>query len=527
MLSSTTDESEINQDRPTYSAAGQGVSDVALLHAEGLSLSFGATRALVSVSIEVHAGERVVVVGENGAGKSTLMNVLAGVLRPDSGQMTMDGSAYAPGSPREAIDKGVAMVHQEPTFFAQLSVLENVFMGRELRSRAGNLRWPAMRAEARDLFAKLRLPLRLLSQRMDRLSLGEQQLALIARALHQEARLLILDEPTSILTDNEAELLFALVDDHVASGGGVLYISHRIREFPRVADRVVVLKDGQVVADLAVADADEQTIIRHMSGRELASFQRSTQTARSSEPVLALAGLTRRGTYEDVDLVVHGGEVVGLYGLMGSGRTEIALTIFGAMKPDSGTMLLDGAPYAPGSPADAVRQRVAYVPEDRKTLGLYRLMDCGANLSSAALPRLTRRGLVQRGQERGVVAKGYSALAIKSRSHKESILNLSGGNQQKILLARWLATNPNVLLLDEPTRGIDVGTKAEIHRLVDEQAGSGRAVLLISSELPELLALSDRVYVLYQGRVAAELPGGQGSEESVIAATMGATDNVH
>jgi len=502
-------------------------ASVPLLRAEGLSVTFGATRALRSVSIEVRRGERVVVVGENGAGKSTLMKVLAGVLRPDEGHMSMGGVPYAPGSPREAIATGVAMVHQEPTFFPQLSVLENVFMGREIRSRIGNLRWAAMRAEGRELFAELRLPVRLLDQRMDRLSLGEQQLGLIARALHQHAQLLILDEPTSILTDHEAELLFTLIDGHVVGGGGVLYISHRMSEFPRVADRVVVLKDGQVVTELAAEEASEKAVIRHMSGRELMAFQRGAGRTRSSEPVLALSGLTRRGTYADIDLVVHGGEVVGLYGLMGSGRTEIALTVFGAIRPDHGTMLLDGRRYAPGSPAEAVRQGVAYVPEDRKTLGLYALMDCRANLSSAALPRLTRHGLVQRRQEHQLVADGYSALAIKSRSQEESILNLSGGNQQKVLLARWLANNPQLLLLDEPTRGIDVGTKAEIHRLVDEQAGLGRAVLLISSELPELLALSDRIYVLYQGRVAAEVAGGAASEESVSTATMGVNTRVN
>ena len=492
-----------------------------LLHAQGLSLAFGATRAIDRVDLTVHRGERVVVVGENGAGKSTLMKVLAGVLRPDAGRMTIDGTAYEPGSPREAIAAGVAMVHQEPTFFPQLSVLENVFMGREIKSRSGNLRWGDMRTEGHTLFDELRLPSRLLDQRMDRLSLGEQQLTLIARAVHQQARLLILDEPTSILTDTEAELLFTLVDDHVAAGGGVLYISHRMREFPRVADRVVVLKDGRVVADLVADQADEATIIRSMSGRDLLAFERTRDQERSPEPVLTLQGLGRDGMYDGIDLTVHAAEVVGLYGLMGSGRTELALTIFGALQPDRGRMTLHGQHFHPSSPAMAVRQGVAYVPEDRKSLGLYPLMDCGANLASAALPRLTRRRVIQRRAEKRLVQDGYAALAIKSRSPEESILNLSGGNQQKVLLARWLANDPRLLLLDEPTRGIDVGTKAEIHRLVNGQAALGRAVLLISSELPELLALSDRIYVLYQGRVAAELPGGTDSEQSVLTATMG------
>lgn len=493
----------------------------------GLSLSFGATRALTHVDLDVHVGERVVVVGENGAGKSTLMKLLAGVLRPDEGTMTFEGRDYAPGSPGEAIGLGVAMVHQEPTFFPQLSVLENVFMGREIRGRTGNLRWAAMRAEGRQLFDTLQLSTQLLDRRMDRLSLGEQQLALIARALHQDARLLILDEPTSILTDTEAELLFQLVDGHVAAGGGVLYISHRMREFPRVADRVVVLKDGQVVADLPAAEADEQTLIRHMSGRDVLAFQRGRRQQRSDRPVLSLHDLTRRGTYAGVSIDVHGGEVVGLYGLMGSGRSELALTVLGALRADSGTMALNGVQHKPQSPAQAVRAGVAYVPEDRKTLGLYALMSCGANLSSAALPRLTRHSLIQEKLEKRVVEHGYSTLSVKSTDAEESILNLSGGNQQKVLLARWLANDPQLLLLDEPTRGIDVGTKAEIHRLVDEQAQQGRAILLISSELPELLALSDRVYVLYQGEVAAELPGGPNSEEDVLSATMGANRHNH
>jgi len=275
------------------------------------------------------------------------------------------------------------------------------------------------------------------------------------------------------------------------------------------------------VADLVADQADEATIIRSMSGRDLLAFERTRDQERSPEPVLTLQGLGRDGMYDGIDLTVHAAEVVGLYGLMGSGRTELALTIFGALQPDRGRMTLHGQHFHPSSPAMAVRQGVAYVPEDRKSLGLYPLMDCGANLASAALPRLTRRRVIQRRAEKRLVQDGYAALAIKSRSPEESILNLSGGNQQKVLLARWLANDPRLLLLDEPTRGIDVGTKAEIHRLVNGQAALGRAVLLISSELPELLALSDRIYVLYQGRVAAELPGGTDSEQSVLTATMG------
>lgn len=501
---------------------------VPLLEAQALSKSFGATAALTGVDLDVLAGERVAVIGENGAGKSTLMKILAGVTQPDSGSMRLFGEDYRPSSPAEAIAAGVAIVHQEPTFFPQLSVLENIFTGREVKNRVGNLRWGTMRAEGQVLFERLRLPTELLGRRMDSLSLGEQQLALIARALHQEARLLILDEPTSILTDPEVELLFTLMERHISGGGGLLYISHRMDEFEQVADRIVVLKDGRLVGRMNVGEAKEGELIRLMSGRELAMYERSGEPpARSETPVLTVRDLTLHGSYQDVSLDVHGGEVVGLYGLMGSGRTEIALTVFGELHADEGSMFIAGKPLRPRNPAAAVRQGIAYVPEDRKTLGLYPLLACGPNLSSALLPQLTRRGFIRRRAEREAVRDSYQALAIKSRSADESILNLSGGNQQKILLARWLATKPRLLLLDEPTRGIDVGTKAELHRLIRAQAHAGKAVIFISSELPELLGLADRVCVLYQGRVTAELPGGQASREAVLSATMGVPVDHH
>ncbi len=505
--------------------AGKGAGmDVArpLLEATSLSKSFGATAALRDVDLVVYPGERVAVVGENGAGKSTLMKILAGVIAPDEGQMSLSGAEYRPASPRDALDAGVSIVHQEPTFFAQLSVLENIFMGRELRTRTGHLRWTAMRAAGRSLFEKLRLPVNLLDRKMDSLSLGEQQLALIARALHQDARVLILDEPTSILTDPEVELLFTLVEKHIAGGGGLLYISHRMNEFDRVADRIVVLKDGRVVGTMPADQADERRLIQLMSGREALAYTRETHPAVvSPKPVLSIRGLRLAGVYEDIDLEVHGGEIVGLYGLMGSGRTEVALSVFGHLRPDAGQIVLNGHRTRLHSPADAIKHGVAYVPEDRKLLGLYPWMTVGANLSTVMVPKLTRRGFINRRAERRAVIEGYESLSIKSSSPDESIQNLSGGNQQKVLLARWLATRPQLLMLDEPTRGIDVGTKTGLHHHIRRAADEGMAILLISSELLELLGLSDRVYVLRNGRIAAELPGGLQSEEAVLRATMG------
>ncbi len=495
-----------------------------LLVARGLSKSFGATKAMQGVDLTVFPGECVVIVGENGAGKSTLMKTLAGVIQPDLGHMVFCGNEYHPSSPAEAISAGVSIVHQEPTFFPQLSVLENIFMGREVKSRFGNLRWGPMRDEGQALFEKLQIPVRLLERRMEELSLGEQQLALIARAIHQDARLLILDEPTSILTDSEAELLFSLLDGHTSRGGGLLYISHRMNEFDRVGDRILVLKDGCLVGELNVSQANEAKLIQLMSGRDIAAYEHVGERAvRSEQPVLSVRNLCKQSMYSGINLDVHAGEVVGLYGLMGSGRTEIALTVFGQWKPDSGTMSLDARSLRPRNPAEAMKRGIAYIPEDRKALGIYPLMSCEANLSSAILPRLTRRGFIRRSDERAAVLAEYRSLSIKSRDPEQSILDLSGGNQQKVLLARWLATGPRLLLLDEPTRGIDVATKSELHRLIRSQANTGIGVLLISSELPELLALSDRVYVLHQGAVTAELPGGQGSEEAVLRATMGVT----
>lgn len=491
-----------------------------LLTASGLSKSFGATRALQDVDLRLDPGERVAVLGENGAGKSTLMKILAGAHPPDEGTMTFLGEEYAPASPAAALAAGISIVFQEPTFFGQLSVLENIFVGQEVRDRWGNLRWAAMRAEARALFRRLDLSERLLDRDMESLSLGNQQLVLIARAIHQNARVLILDEPTSILTDNEAAKLFDLVDQLSAGGGGVLYISHRLREFERVADRLVVLKDGRLVGEMAASEASEDELIQLMSGRKIEQLAARKGTRRGA-PLLEVAGLTKEGVFRDISFDVARGEIVGFYGLVGSGRTEVALAVFGALQPDAGTITLDGREMNSRSPAAAIARGIAYVPEDRKTQGIFPLMDTGSNLSAAALGGLSRLTVVNRGREDALVRGFFERLEIKVRRPSESILNLSGGSQQKVVLARWLATDPRVLILDEPTRGIDVGTKAQIHELIRDMAEDGLAVILISSELPELLALSDRVNVLHEGTLTARLEGEAATEDDVLRATMG------
>jgi len=495
----------------------------AVLTARAVSKRFGATRALSEVDLRLAAGERLAVLGENGAGKSTLMKILAGVYPPDSGAMTLDGRPYRPGSPADALAAGVSIVYQEPSFFARLTVLENLFVGREPRAVGGGVHWRRMRSAAHDLFTTLEMPVDLLGLLMGELSLAEQQLVLIARAVDQDSKVLILDEPTSILTARETDRLFGLIDQLARRGVAILYITHRFDELKRVADRFVVLKDGQLAGELPAENADHDRIIELMTGRAL---ERAEPTGRGgvSAPVLELDTLTAPGRYSDVSLTVGGGEIVGLYGLVGAGRTELALTVFGVLKPSRGRMRLGGRPYAPRSARHAMAQGVAYLPEDRKTQGIFPSLSVGSNLTAATLPRLTRRlGVLNTLKEDGLVGTWIRRLNIKVASATDDILSLSGGHQQKVLLARCLATDPKVLVLDEPTRGIDVGTKAELHRMIIDLARGGLAVLVISSELPELLALAERVYVLREGAVAAEFTQGAITEQAVLRATLGAS----
>jgi rhamnose transport system ATP-binding protein len=497
-----------------------------LLRLTGISKRFGHTQALAGVDLEVRTGESVAVLGENGAGKSTLMKILAGVHVPDAGEMVFDGDRYSPASPSDAHDAGIVMVHQEPTFLPHLSVIENLFSGRELRGRFGGLRWRAMRREAEELFETVGLPADLLDRQMGMLSLGEQQLVLIARAFHHDARLLILDEPTSILTQAETERLFTLVErwlDH----GSVLYITHRSRELKDVAHRAVVLRDGHRVGELVVEGDMEDDVVQLMSGRLLETLDAVAHRDRAAPvgpPALRLRGVSSPGVLDDIDLEVRPGEILGLYGLVGAGRTEIALSLIGELPISSGTIELLGKPYVPSSPAAAVNLGLAYVPEDRKTMGIFPFLSVRENLAAGVLTRQSDFAIIDRAEERSLADAYVRDLDIKAASIDDRITTLSGGSQQKVILARWLATHPEVLLLDEPTRGIDVTTKAEIHRLIASLASDGLAVVLISSELPEMLALAHRVVVLRRGRRVAELGGSELDEDRILRAALGSDD---
>ncbi|GAA4390582.1 sugar ABC transporter ATP-binding protein [Tsukamurella soli] len=485
-----------------------------ILTIERLTKHFGVTKALTDVDFALAAGERVAIMGENGAGKSTLMKLIAGVYAPDSGTMTLSGSPYAPGTPNDAINAGVSTVYQEPSGFPHLSVLENLYMGRQRTRGFGWLDKKTMALEAEELLARLQLPSGLLKRKMGALSLADQQQVLIARAVANDAKVLILDEPTSILTDTESSRLFDLVDQLSAVGTAVCYITHRFDELERVADRFVVLRDGRNAGE--TDDPDRENLLRMMGspvseevieGDAVAASHIAGAAAVSAtagevdSPVLVVDQLTSKGDFRDISFEIRPGHITGLYGLVGAGRSELGLAISGALPIDSGTLTYQGRRYQPQSSRHAIKQGIAYLPEDRKTEGIFPHLSVGENLSASSLETVSRGGFVWTAGERDLISKWTKRLSIKAENANAPITSLSGGNQQKVLLARLMATNPQLLILDEPTRGIDVATKREIHRRIRELADTGIGVLLISSEMEELLELSETVHVLHEGRL--------------------------
>jgi rhamnose transport system ATP-binding protein len=490
------------------------------LEVQGISKRFGVTVALDDVSFTLKAGERLAVLGENGAGKSTLIKAIAGVHAPDVGTLRLNGEIYAPKSPAEALAAGVSIVYQEPSFFPRLSVLENLFVGREVSNSGGVLSWRQVRARAEELFTRLGFPVDLLDREMGELRLAEQQLVLIARAVDVEAKVLILDEPTSILTNSEAQRLFQVVKNLSDQGVSVLYITHRFDELQHVADRLIVLRDGRFVGELPVG-VDHDQIVALMMGREIdSSVERSEPDP--GEEVLRVEDFSVSSMVHEVSLQVRKGETVGLYGLVGAGRSELAMGLLGQLPSSGGVVYLNGTRFTPKSASHAIANGIAYLPEDRKSQGIFPYMSVGTNLTASVLPRLTKTfDLIKRKSERSLIQSWIERLRIKAARPSVYITSLSGGHQQKVLLARQLSVNPTLLILDEPTRGIDVATKVDVQRMIIDLAREGMGVLVISSELPELLAVSDRIHVMREGRVVAHLTGDDMTEEKVLRAAVG------
>lgn len=492
-----------------------------LLDANGVHKRFGGVHALRGASLGVRAGEVHALVGENGAGKSTLINILAGAVRREAGRVVFADRHVDFHSPAESQASGIAVIHQELASLPALTVAENLLMGR-LLSRAGWIDGGAMLREARTLLSGVGLTMDPRTP-MRELSLSQQQLVEIARALSTSARLLVMDEPSSSLTEHETRRLLDLVRQLSARGVAILYVSHRMAEVFAIADRITVYRDGANVATIETATTTPAAIVGLMVGRELAST--TPEVPREArEVLLEVRGLTSRTTRREgsrmlldrVNLSVRRGEIVGLAGLVGSGRSELARAIFGAEPFDAGEVRLEGRPVKFRSPADAIRAGIAMVPEDRKALSLFLEKPVRWNVSMAVLPNFARFGFLSRQRERTLIGAQVARLRVRTPGLEAPVRVLSGGNQQKTVLGRWLATRPKLLILDEPTHGVDVGAKAEIASSIRALAAEGVAILLISSELPEVLALSDRILVMRAGRLVAELDHADADERVVM-----------
>jgi rhamnose transport system ATP-binding protein len=496
-----------------------GAGAAALLILEHATKSFGSVRALEDAAIELHAGEAHGLVGENGAGKSTLVKLLAGVYRPDAGWLLLDGEELRLSGPADARAAGIAVIYQEPTLFPDLSVAENIFMGRQPLARGRRIDARELRRRVEGLMERLGVPLDP-SRPARGLSIADQQIVEIAKALSFQARVIVMDEPTAALSGAEVARLFSVVRALREQGAAVLFVSHRLDEVFTLCQRVTVMRDGRHVFTGPLDGLTRDDLVRRMVGRELSAMF-PKQAATLGEVALSVRRLTREGVFADVSFEVRHGEIVGLAGLVGAGRSEVARAIFGIDRRDAGEVLVEGRRLPPASPTAAMTAGMGYVPEDRRAQGLVMDLSIARNAALASLGRLRRGVLIRGADERSLAADWAARLRLKFARFSDPASALSGGNQQKLVLAKWLARHPSVLIVDEPTRGIDVATKAEVHRLLSDLASQGVAVLMISSELPEVLGMADRVLVMHEGRLSAELSREEATEERVMFAATG------
>jgi rhamnose transport system ATP-binding protein len=491
-----------------------------VLEMQHISKRFDATQALEDVSLMLYPGEVHALLGENGAGKSTLIKIITGVHQADVGEIILEGSRVHFTDPRAAQQAGIAAIYQEPSLFPDLDIAENIFVGRQPVGLGGRLQWSQMVEEANRLLASLGVHLDPRTKARF-LSVAEQQMVEIARALSTNAKILIMDEPTSSLTPAEVNELFRIVRQLRQAGTAIVFISHRLEELLDLVDRVTVLRDGRYVGTRPMAEVTIENMIEMMVGRTLATLF-PKQTVTPGEVMVEVEHLTCAGVFNDVSFQVRAGEIVGVAGLVGAGRTEVAQSIFGITPATAGVIKIEGREASIRSPRDAMALGIAYVPEDRQHHGLILPMPIAQNITLPIINRFTRRGWLRRSAEEATALAFADQMEVKRAAITQQVRQLSGGNQQKVVLAKWLATNPRILILDEPTRGIDVGTKSAVHALMSELAGRGLAILMISSELPEILGMSDRVLVMREGRITGRFVRAEATQARIMhAATVG------
>lgn len=496
-------------------------SSTPTLRLENIVKTFPGVKALDGVSLSICPGEVHALMGENGAGKSTLMKVLGGIHQPDEGEIIIEEKTVSINSPIEAKAKGIVFIHQELSLAAELSVAENVYLGELPTKSFGRVDWETLYQRTDEILKKLKVGFDAKTIVRD-LSIANQQMVEIARALTVEAKIVIFDEPTASLTDSEKLVLFDVIDDLKKNGVGIFYISHRMEEIFKITDRISVLRDGQYQGTIDTQDTNEEGITQLMIGRKLDLTKKSSH-GELGNIALEVRNLSSGKSFKDVSFEVRCGEVVGFYGLVGAGRTEIAETLFGLRNKNSGEIFLDGTSVEIHSPRDAIEKGISLVPEDRKAQGLVLGMNCRNNMTLPQIDDITAGPFVAEGAEIAIFDQYRDRLDIRTPGWKQLVGNLSGGNQQKIVIAKWLSMRPSVLIVDEPTRGIDVGSKSEIHKLLRELASQGLAVVVISSEMPEVLHVSDRIIAMYSGRVMRTFGKDEVTEDSLIQAISGIT----
>ncbi|APE30543.1 D-xylose ABC transporter ATP-binding protein [Halomonas aestuarii] len=503
----------------THTSGASAHGETPILSLVEITKKFPGVIALNKVSLDVRAGEVHALLGENGAGKSTLMKVLAGKHTPNGGQILLEGEEKVFENPKEAKKSGIVLIHQEQSLVPEMSVAENIFLGSLPKKWGNRVDWKTLHRESTEILDRLKCSFSSKAM-VSELSIAKKQMVEIARALVFTPKIVVFDEPTASLTDHEKPVLYEIINTLREQGVGIVYISHRMDEIFHLSQRISVLRDGEYNGTVNTADTNEDEVTKLMIGRSL-ELDHASKPKDFGENMLELRGLTVDGVFSDVSFNVRKGEIVGMYGLVGAGRSEVAETIFGLRKISAGEILLDGQVARLHSTHDAVAQGIALVPEDRKDQGLILGMNCRDNMTLAGLETVSTNGFMKPAAEKSVYDKYQQAMKIKTPSWRQKVGNLSGGNQQKIVIGKWLHTHPKLLILDEPTRGIDVGSKAEIHALIKDLARTGYAVLVISSEMPEVLGVSNRIIAMYDGKVTAEFDGDAVSEDALVQAITG------